>query len=216
MDVWLKRLVGRYQFEGLVEVVKTEDHRCGQLPPDPANSNPPPPAEPWCSSIKGKGDCIAIGTGAGVQCVLNVTWQDLYDVNMDDGKVYNLPGGVSYLDPAMLLFGLDPGKSGINYLLVDNKGLPEGGLGFVAGNRATFKTPCVNGPALLGAMKPLDPPARTCDRTIYIDAKPDAKLVFMSIDIDINEEPFTRYVMSLRRVPQVQGPVVSSASPASR
>jgi hypothetical protein len=30
----------------------------------------------------------------------------------------------------------------------DNNGLPEGGLGYSSGNRATFKTPCVNAPSL--------------------------------------------------------------------
>jgi hypothetical protein len=215
MDVWLRRLVGKYEFDGMVEVVYYEDHRCAPLPPDPNSQDAPPPFVPYCSAIKGKGDCVGIGTGPGVQCVLNVSWEDLYEVisptsntdgsvNTDPVGVFNLPGGVSNLNPAMSLFGMDPGKQGINLLLVDNKGLPEGTMGVITGNRATFKTPCVNSPVLINAMKPQkvpkdERPLQTCDKVIYIDAKPDAKLLFLSIDFRINDEVFTRYSMSMRR-----------------
>jgi hypothetical protein len=201
-DVWLRRLVGRFEFDGMVSA--------GPCPPPATEDGSSPPA-PLCTGVRGIGDCIAVGTGPGVQCVLNVSWQDMHDVNFQDGKVYSLPGGVSYLDPAMLLFGLDPGKAAVNYLLVDNKGLPEGGLGTIAGNRGTFRTTCVNAAALFLEMKPPvpddDQPLRswqTCERIIYIDAKPDAKLLFMSIDINLNDAPFTHLVLSLRRVLQYE------------
>jgi hypothetical protein len=221
-DVWLRRMVGRFQFEGLVEVVyypPEDGHRCGALPPDPneAQSDKPPKLpQPWCSSIKGLGDCVGIGKGPGVQCVLNVGWQDIYEVvtpeDIDPDQpvspsgVFSLPGGVSYMDPAMALYGIDPGKSAINFLLVDSKGLPEGTLSQIKGNRATFKTPCVNAAVLLGAMKPAPPGTdnwRTCERTLYIDAKPDAKLVFMTMDIEINDDIWTRLTVSLRRMAEV-------------
>lgn len=211
--IWLQRLVGRYQFDGLVEVVYEHpdyiEHRCGPLPPDPAQQSemPPPPAIPYCSTIKGIGDCVAIGAGPGVQCILDVAWADIYAVTPEGA--YNLPGGVSYLSPAMMLFGLDPGQSAINYLLVDNKGLPEGGPGANTGNRATFKTSCVNGSALMSAMPEVVPDERrperprvwqTCERVIRFDAKANARVVHMSMDININDETFTRFEMTLRRV----------------
>ncbi len=201
-DVWLRRLVGRYQFEGIINVVAKGD--CG-----------------YCEGIKGTADCVSVGTGPGVQCILNVAWEDIHEVvtpsDTERGGVYNIPGGVSYLDPAMALYGLDPGKSGINYLLVDNKGLPEGGLGFIAGNTATFRTPCVNTPVLLNSMRP--PPRgeaqwRTCDRTIRIDARPDAKLLFMTIDIEINDDPFIRFTLSLHRM-QPAGEGAAPAKPSA-
>jgi hypothetical protein len=208
-DVWLRRLVGRYNFEGVVEVAYNyegfDEHKCGPLPPDPSKQdNPPPPAEPYCSSIKGKGDCVGIGTGPGVQCILNVGWPDIY---VDQGQ-YNLPGGVAYLDPAMILFGLDPGRSAITYLLVDNKGLPEGGPGTISGNRAIFKTSCVNAADLFQRMPPPPSPPeapnyrtspRTCQRTLRIDAKADPKVVHLSMDIEINTDLWTRTEMTLRR-----------------
>jgi hypothetical protein len=201
-DVWLRRLVGRFEFDGMISA--------GPCPPPAPEDGSSPPA-PLCTAVKGTGDCIAVGTGPGVQCVLNVSWQDMFVVNSQDGKVYSLPGGVSYLDPAMLLFGLDPGKAAVNYLLVDNKGLPEGGLGTIAGNRGTFKTTCVNAPALFLEMAPPvpdnDQPLRywqSCERIIYIDAKPDAKLLYLSVDINLNDAPFTHIVLSLRRVLQYE------------
>jgi hypothetical protein len=236
VDVWLRRLAGKYQFDGSIQVVfypPEDNHGCGPLPeggpyPRPIGREPsegeerPPPVLPWnpyCSTIKGVGDCIGIGTGPGVQCVLNVTWQDMHDMvteetNPDFTKnetgIFNLPGGVAYLSPAVMLFGLDPGHAAISYLLVDNKGLPEGGTGQVNGNRATFKTTCVNAPVLLDAIRPPTRPPRppgsgtgwrTCDRVLYIDAKPDARVVNMSMEIRIDDEPFTRIEMTLRREP---------------
>jgi hypothetical protein len=118
MDVWLRRLVGKYKLDGA------------------ANAFACPSS---CSGVKGKVDCIAIGTGPGVQCVLNATWQEYWDMRGN-------PTLVDYLDPSMMLFGLDPGRSAINMLLVNDKGLPEGGFGKIKGNTATFHSPCVNTP----------------------------------------------------------------------
>jgi hypothetical protein len=178
MDVWLRRLVGRYTFDGLVNL------------------------NPWgecgldsCQGVKGKGDCVGVGDGPGVQCVFNLTWPDVYDVNFGSGTVSAKPGAISYLDPAMALFGLDPGQSAINYLLVNNRGLPEGGLGASKGNRATFRTRCVNEPV-------------GCDRIIRIEARPDATLLYMWIDVETgmggDKTLASTIVLSLRRVPQDQ------------
>jgi len=205
-DVWLKRLVGRYRIEGMVHVVAKGP--CGQLPPDPAQSeNPPPPPPVYCESVKGMADCVAIGSGPGVQCILQINWPDMYETVYppeDDVGVFNLPGGVANLAPAMALFGLDPGKSALNYLLVDQKGLSEGGEGFNSGSRMVFRTPCVNWPTLRNAMRPASPVHRTCERIMRIDARSDAKALFLSVDFEIDEDPFTRYDLTLRRVPQAQ------------
>jgi hypothetical protein len=234
MDVWLRRLVGNFRFEGMVHVVARGD--CAPLPPDPAKQDQmsEAPPEPFCRSIKGTGDCVAIGKSPGVQCVLNVSWKDMFEIVMQkaeaDGDrvdtsptgVFELPGGVPYLDPAMALFGLNPGKSQIEYLLVNNKGMPEGGSGSVAGNRATFKTRCVNEATLLAAMKPENFNNRmpdTCQRIIHFDAKPDSKVVLITMDIDINEEVFTRFTMTMRRqVPdeKTATPTAIPSRPAAR
>lgn len=182
MDVWLRRLVGRYTFEGMVQIVHDGD--CDSIEPQ------------ICQSIKGKGDCVAVGDGPGVQCILDVTWLDMFQQ----------PGGVSYLDPAMALFGLDPGNSALNYLLVDNKGLPEGGQGYIKGNRATFRTLYVNAPVLLMEMGDKAKGVTNVYRTVRLDARPDATVVHWSMDIELEAAGervmWTRFEMTLRRVPQ--------------
>jgi hypothetical protein len=213
MEVWLPRLAGSYRFEGAVEVVYDHPdfvgHGCGWLPTDPAESESLPSAllVPYCSSVKGAGDCVAIGNGPGLQCILDVSW-DNFGL-LPGGDV--LAGGVSYLGPAMQLFGVDPGKLAISHLLVDSKGLSEGGAGVIKGNKAIFKTPCVDSPSILADMPPLTDAGRrpqppyyhtawlTCDRTVRIDAAPDAKVLHMSIDIHLNSELFTRIEMTMRR-----------------
>jgi hypothetical protein len=187
MEVWLRRLVGRFRFEGMVHVMSMGD--CAPLPPQ--GSDPPPPFVSACETVEGIGDCISIGTSPGVQCVLNVRWEDLYDVNFEEGTVTAAPGAVSYLNPAMALFGMDPGKASINYLLVDNKGLPEGGLGSNTGNRAMFKTACVN----------LDV---NCQRIVRIEARPDARLLYMWIEVESvdTRELVSSVMLTMRRLPQ--------------
>jgi hypothetical protein len=211
-DVWLRRLVGKYRFDGLVHVVGRGD--CGTLPPDPNSTTVEIPPEPYCQSVKGTGDCVALGKGPGVQCVLNVTWKDMYEMVLQKSEegaetvdasptgIFELPAGVSYLDPAMMLFGFNPADSEISYLLVDNKGMPEGGQGRISGNRATFRTKCVNAPVLLNAMKPEEFNDRlpsSCDRILHFDARQDSKVVLITMDIEINDDVFTRATMTMRR-----------------
>lgn len=203
LSVWLQRLTGSFSVEGMTSV--------------PGRADCPT----FCVGIKGKANCVAVGKGPGVQCMLNAAWEDQFEIIMysedpnEPVGVFELPGGVSYLDPSVALFGLDPGKSAINYLLVDNKGLPEGKPGQVNGNRATFRMTCVNAPVLFNAMKPQrTTPYRTCERIIRIDARPDAKVVLVTIDIEINDDPFTQLTLSLRRT-QESG-MTDKASPPAR
>lgn len=198
-DVWLKRLVGSYDVDGMVNVVAKGG--CGE-------------EGAYCETVRGKGDCIGIGSGPGVQCILQLAWPDMYEIVFppeEDAGTYNLPGGVSNLGPAMALFGLDPGKSAVHYMLVDQKGLSEGGLGLNTGSRMTFRSPCVNWPTLLNAMRPISPMPHSCERIMRIEARAEGRVVFLSMDIEIDDEPFTRYEMTLRR----DSPAPSSAPEAA-
>jgi hypothetical protein len=215
-EVWLKRLVGRYRFDGSIEVVFNhadyEEHRCAPLPPppqDPASTDPPAfPPEPYCRSVKGMADCIAVGESPGVQCVLSARWTDLFEMEPDGA--FNVPGGVSNLDPSMALFGLSPAEEGgMRYLLVDKKGIAEGAAGKGAGNRSTFRTPCANAPVLLRAMrlKTIDNrPLQKCEKVFYIDIRETARVVNIAIDFEINDQVFTHYDLQLWRVEQTDVP----------
>lgn len=181
MDVWLKRLVGRFRFEGLVQVFSLS----------------PSCEQGGCEPVEGIGDCIAVGPGPGVQCIFNVRWHEV-SIPFSTGMPSFPPGSVAYLSPAMALFGMEPGVPSLQYLLVNHKGLPEGGPGVNHGYRARFTTRCVN--EVLG-----------CRRRITYEAQEDARLLYMTIEIDneISGERIASIVMSLRRV-------VPEASPGRR
>lgn len=181
MDVWLDRLVGRFQFEGVVEV----PDRCVP-PPPPPDGSPPPFFSPLCSTVTGVGDCVSIGTGPGVHCIFNARWDDLYEIvhasQAGAGGIFAVPGGVNNLAPSVALFGMDASATRLSMLLVDNKGLAEAADGSLHGARATLETRCVNDLKLYEAMRRMPPPPRTCRRITRIEAREDGRFVRMSVD----------------------------------
>jgi hypothetical protein len=217
MGAWLMRLGGRYQVDGMVEVVFDHDdfhaHRCGFVNPDGTV------VEPFCKNVTGKADCVNIGKGPGVQCILQISWQEMFFIvsgfpepNPNPGPepspppappgVYTLPGGNSFLRPAMLMIGMDPHQAGLKFLLVNDKGLPEGGAGTIKGDRATLPMPCVNGPVVLNSMRQDLINHRlpgSCESILYIDAKQDSSFVNLAFDIRINDETYTVINITLRR-----------------
>ncbi len=70
-------------------------------------------------------DCQAIGKGPGVQCMFGL------------GSRSGTGGGTS-----AQMFGVDPGAAKVNFLLVDTRGVAEGGLGKLSGNTLYIKFPC--------------------------------------------------------------------------
>jgi hypothetical protein len=191
-DVWLKRLVGRYEVDGAIapvdtgEVESDENQEGGEECSD--GEICATPSLPRLTSIAGKIDCVAIGTGPGVQCVINIVWSEEW--------VGGKPVPVAYLDPSMMLFGLGPQHGEINMLLVDDHGLAEGGAGRIGGNTAVFMVPCTN--ARVENM-----PEATCERITRFEARPDARLVHAWIDIrDTRNHDFygAQIVMTLRRI----------------
>lgn len=181
---WLRRLAGRYRVEGAVSM----------------------PARGTFEPLRGNGDCAVVGTGAGMHCIFDIAWQDIFDISLggSDAGVFNLPGGVAWLSPAMMLIGLDPGKQGLSFLVVDHKGLPEAGWGSIAGDRATLRAGCVNAPNLFLSMRPSATyegrRPDTCERITRIDARAGSSLVNMLIDIEINGDRATTVDVTLRRV----------------
>lgn len=199
---WARRLAGHYRVDGSVFMLsRMFEFRA------PDGEMREVEFGPRMISARGAADCVAVGTGAGMQCIFNIGWLDEFETIMDPEQgpvgVFNLPGGVSYLNPSMMLVGLDPPRKGVSFLLVDAKGLPEGGSGSVAGDRLTLTSPCVNAPVLFARMNPAakfnDRLPQTCERTMHIEARPDAGLLQLSIEIDINEELVTQTRLTLRR-----------------
>ena len=64
------------------------------------------------------------------------------EVQACNGKL--VPGEVSVLNPAMILYGFDPDELGICYMLVDSRGMAEPALGLVFGNTLVSRQACAN------------------------------------------------------------------------
>lgn len=120
MDIWLRRLVGRFQWDGVLDL-------------NPRNGTPDGSD---LLGVKGISDCIAIGAGPGVQCVLDVRWLEKYTFE-------GVPEAVPSLTPAMNMFGIDSARQRMLYLQVDNRGRANGGAGTLVGSTADFRAPCI-------------------------------------------------------------------------
>jgi len=114
LEAWLRRLAGRFEYEGA------------------ANPYGQPPEEP--RPVTGRSDCINVGNGPGIQCVLEVKWRE-----RRDGMGNPIPPHPN-LDPSMMLFGLEPSGDRLHFLQVDNKGIAQGGTGVLSGNIAKMIT----------------------------------------------------------------------------
>lgn len=201
--VWLRRLTGRFKVDGVLD---TKPHPADS--PDDASD---------LLEVKGRIDCKPVGASAGVQCVLGITWREQFDF-------YGNPISVPNLSPAMALYGLVPGRPGIDYLQVDNKGLAEGGAGANTGNRATFRVKCINttssitgggtpnaavlasdeGAAASTAGETMNP--LSCQRVTRIHANPGDNSIDMWIDIGskLDMSPQLTWMLTLRRIPQTE------------
>jgi hypothetical protein len=164
MDAWLRRLVGRFRIQGVNSKDGTD--------------------EPDMQTATGMEDCIGLGTGAGVQCVINVVWNEQFD---DQGQYAD--GGISSLAPAMIEYGFDPVASRVRYLQVDNQSLAEAGAGVLKGDTLTTRVRCANTPA-----------AQLCERVTRIYAPPEGKYIQLTIDMERNHDRITSLSLDLRRM----------------
>lgn len=158
LNEWLRQLVGRFRYEGI--------------------------ADPGGENARGVGDCAAIGAGAGVQCMIHVSWPSVRD-----------RPGLSLLEPAMLLYGIDPQRQQVRRLQVDSKSIAVEAFGNLSGNRVKFKFDCVNEPAF--------PP---CRRFVVIEVAREGRLIYFWDDTEkLMGNDWVRvagYMFSLRRVPE--------------
>ena len=179
---WLARLVGEFTVEGHVHA-------------DPDGSSGE------SREARGRALCVGFGVAPGVLCDLQVRWADMTGA---DGQ--SIPGGVSTLDPAVMLFGFnlgahadpihggrynaaaDPESYTIAHILIDSQGVAEAGSGFRAGtDTMTSRAPCVAIPA-------------NCERMVRIIAPDDLATVEMRIDLAIAGEVAMRHDFILNRV----------------
>ncbi len=165
---WLRRLPGEFRYDGYVELQAGPGMPTSRLP------------------VQGLSDCVAFGAAPGVQCAVDIRWPKVSGENGTE-----VPGGSSVLDPAMILYGLDPDHRAIHFLQVDKRGVAEGGLGYLEGNTLVTTAPCEGIPG-------------NCQRTTRIDAQPDGKLIQMQVDINQDDAKPVRYSFVMHRLSQAE------------
>lgn len=161
---WLAELGGKFSFEGNVDLRGNAD--AGDLKP-----------------VTGSADCVAFGLAPGIRCELKVRWPESRGPGGE-----SLLGGISALDPGMMLFGIEPRTNGITHMLVDSKGVGEHAVGLLFNNTLVSKTRCLNVPGV-------------CERVVRITIEPDAQVIRMQIDLERDYRKAVRYGFVMRRVP---------------
>ena len=164
-DEWLKRLPGRYIFDGVIHHVEIADFDPREDYPDGEVMGVSQHLNEWSQPIVGKGDCIEFADGAaGLQCVVNVLWPEMWDALTGRASL----GAVSDLTPGMVLAGVNPDTQAIRFLLVDKRGLGHPGSLVLKSESATAKVPCVDLPGMLRCEQKFQITARADSRPIQV------------------------------------------------
>ena len=153
--------------------------------------------------VSGRADCVGFGVAPGVQCELRIRWPGTTDRNDEE-----IPGGLSTLDPAVMLFGFEsadatlrpnglrrpsdkdePRQPGVSYILIDSKGIAEKAVGEMAS------------PDILQSRSKCTAIRGNCERVAQITAQPDLKTVDINIDLVIDGRKAVSFFFELDRVP---------------
>jgi hypothetical protein len=160
---WMARLVGSFTFEGHVDL-RGRGNAADLL------------------QVEGTGICTGFGPAPAVQCEIQVRWPEARGLNGEP-----IPGGVSHLDPAMILYGFEPNRLGIRYMLVGNRGVSNSDLAQLVGDALVSRKPCADFPG-------------DCQRLMSVTAAPDLKQVEMRIELQVDGVKALEYAFVMRRV----------------
>lgn len=174
--VWLRRLLGRFSVEGYVDVGGKGN---------PEDKLP----------VRGAVDCAEFGYMPAVSCDLSINWPATRGL---DGT--EIPGGVSTLAPAMILYAFEVDWIALRYMLVDSRGTAEVGRDYLRGNTFSATSDCVGIPG-------------DCKRVMRVNARPDGKLVQMQIDIMRDSRLALRYLFVMHKVGGTPGTSATGAPP---
>ncbi len=187
---FLSRLVGEFVIEGTVDL-----HAQG-LRED-------------LRRVSGRAECVGFGLAPGVSCELKVRWPE---TTGPDGEA--ILGGVSTLNPAVVLYGFDtmtprlvglrrpgapppatPEGPGVSWVVVDNQGVSETATGYMTSPdtmRSRSKCLTISG---------------NCERMASITAAPNLKTVEMNIDLMIDAQKAVSFAFVMHRVPGTESVV---------
>jgi hypothetical protein len=175
LRAWIKRLVGQYDYEGYVDI-------CGNG--NPADQRP----------VTGRADCIALGSMPSVQCTVNMQWPVAVQENGEP-----VQGGSFNLVSAHVIYSVENryipeeqiNRWGLMSMQVDSKGRAEWASGTLIGDAFVSKEPCVGMPG-------------SCLKRMRITARPDAKEIYMVVEIEVGEQPVMRQALELHRESKAQ------------
>jgi hypothetical protein len=151
MGVWVKRLLGRFQLDGVI-------HHVDYVDPD--RGGPQLVYNEWTQSMGGKADCIEFAITPGIQCVINLVWPEVW--NEMTGKAGL--GGVPDMTPAMVLAGIDPDVKKLRFLMVSSRGFGYPGRAELKGDTAITRPSCVDLPGV-----------QRCEQKVQVTAGTDGK-----------------------------------------
>lgn len=197
---FLSRLVGTFVIDGTVDL-----HAQGRRDD--------------LRKVSGRTECVGFGVAPGVHCEFKARWPA---TTGPDGE--EIPGGVSTLNPAVLLYGYEtispelvgmrlpgllgsssatPEQPGVSLVVVDNNGVSETAVGqMVSSDTMRSRSKCL---AVAG----------NCERVVTITARPDLKTVEMNIDLVIDGAKAVSFAFVLHRVPGT-GSVVYGRKPEKK
>lgn len=155
---WLPQLVGRFDVEGVFA---------------PESMQP--------MAARGKADCVAVGTGYGVQCVFHVDWGQ-----KQQGQGANVRRGSSFLAPAAILFGFDTRDGVVRTNQLDTDGVAREGPTRFDGDRLTW----CRGTGWDFCFRTYTPPhGKFIQMTLHIGF---SRIVMLNLDMrPVTEEPWT-------------------------
>lgn len=193
LNAWLKRLQGQFRVTG--EIWNTIYMQCSPTGGEAGirKCYGPPVAPP--QSFKGVADCVSIGSGPGTHCLFNAGW------NVPAPPYLQIIWD-PWLDPGIMLFGLDPDALGIRYLQVNYWSIAEESvLGKLEGDRVLFKFRSFpysrSEYTALTNRRPFCP---GCRRTTQITASPDGNTIRMSVTADNGDLLAVYYDFKLERL----------------
>lgn len=177
---FLARLVGQFTITGLVDLHaqgRSEDLR----------------------KVAGRANCLGFGSAPGVQCDLTVRWPQSPGPGGEE-----IPGGISTLDPAVLLFGFEPDAPGVSFVSLDNRGIMDTAVGrMISPNTMLARSKCVAMPG-------------NCERTARITVEPGFNIIRLNIDLAIDQQKSASFEFVLNRAPETPAVVYGRQQPKEK
>lgn len=147
LESWLGGLKGRYDVDGGARVFSGLTV---------VGSGSPCP-ETYCyiwKDARGTGECIGIGEGPGVHCLINVPWPRfpfpsgwIPPTALGRPPPPEIPWSGHNLGPASILFGIDPDIPGIRLFLADGLSRATEAVGELKGETVRFRLPVPGDPS---------------------------------------------------------------------